>query len=212
VSDITHATCWSVRQCIERAAALDAAADGVVAQLDRLEYPADGFLRAAPPRWAEHQAAVDHIAALLQLTQHLIVNLMSGYALPPPPGATPRRPEAVPATHPRRVAQPPAYTPRPPKPAPPPPPAATPRAPKPDRRKDSTRNGRQAALAAAARDGLISTPDMVRALGISKGGFYAAREAGRIPAPHTWRCGMAFWRPEQLAACTTRGAPNRNAA
>jgi hypothetical protein len=204
---VTAATCWSVRQCIERAAALDSQSDAVVAQLDQLEYQID--MTEGIPRWSEHQAAIDHIAALLQLTEHLIVNLKSGMALPPTPGTVAaQRREPVPATHTRRVEQPPAYKPPPPAATPPAPPA--PKKPskpsKQDPRQAPTYNGRAETLQHLRKQGLLNTADMLAALRISKGAFHVARHQRRVPEPSLYDHGMPFWTREQLAQCRMRGS------
>jgi hypothetical protein len=148
-------------------------------------------------RIEEHQAAVDHIAALLELVEHLVANLKGGFALPPTPvaHAAPRR-QAVPATHARPIQQPPGYK----------EPAARKLHPAADGRRDGGRgNGRAMVLAHHRAQGLLGTADMLNALRISKGAFHVARNEQRIPQPQCYDRGMPFWTREQLAQCRIRG-------
>jgi hypothetical protein len=233
---ITRTTCWSARQCFERATALDTQAEHVVQQLDQLSHDV-GMTCEDGTRCTEHQAAVNFIASALELVEHLVVNMKSGFALPPTPGSGLPRLPVVPGLHQRPVEQPPGYKPpavaaapapavaaaAPEPPPPPPPPAPTrrtraappPRPPKPpkaDGRRRSATNGRAQAQADARAQGLLHTADMLAALSLSKGGFHQARKQGRVPEPHQYRRGMPFWTAEQLAGCTTRGAPGRTAS
>jgi hypothetical protein len=47
---------------------------------------------------------------------------------------------------------------------------------------------------------------MLAALGMTKAGFYKARNGGRIEAPVEYQKGLPFWKPEQLALAKTRKA------
>lgn len=110
---VTRATCWSVRQCDQRAAALDAKADTVVKDLDALID--DLGLDVAAGRADAHQAAVTLVSQLLELVEHLQANLRYGMALPPTPTApaVAAPPPTPPVTYLQPIAQPPSYKPPP---------------------------------------------------------------------------------------------------
>jgi hypothetical protein len=110
MSTIDRSNCWSARQCFERAAALDTQSDAVVAELDAMTRELWGNLDDAG-RCSEHQAAIDHIAALLTLVEHLVANLKGGFAVPATPAPPPRLPPAPPVTYQQPQAQPPSYKP-----------------------------------------------------------------------------------------------------
>jgi hypothetical protein len=165
-SPITRDNCWSVRQCTERLAALDQRSDGIVAGLDAF---AQEIFDRMEGRITEHQAAVDHIAALLELAEHLVANLKGGFALPPTPEVTsaPRTP-TPPVTYLQPIAQPPGYK----------APAASPAQP-------HVHLLDRAAAAAHCR--------------LSIQGFDAQRRGGRVPAPAKTEGRTPLWHPDQLA-------------
>lgn len=164
---ITRANCWSVRQCTERLAALDQRSDAVVAELDAMTRELWGNLEDAG-RCSEHQAAVDHIAALLELAEHLVANLKGGFALPPTPvQPAASRPQAPPVTRLQPIAQPPSYK----------APADVPSQP-------NVQLLDRAAAAARCR--------------LSIQGFDAQRRDGRVPAPFKIDGRTPLWHPDQL--------------
>jgi hypothetical protein len=165
---ITRDNCWSVRQCTERLAALDQRSDAVVAELDAMTRDLWGNLEDAG-RCSEHQAAVDLIAALLDLAEHLVANLKGGFALPATPEVTsaPRTP-TPPVTYLQPIAQPPGYK----------APAASPAQP-------HVHLLDRAAAAAHCR--------------LSIQGFDAQRRDGRVPAPARTDGRTPLWHPAQLA-------------
>jgi hypothetical protein len=111
VTAVTRDTCWSVRQCTERAAALDAKADGVVQGLDAFETELGIGVGAFGSRCEEHQAAVTFIGQLLELVEHLQANLRYGFTMPATPAPAPRLPPTPPVTYLQPQAQPPSYKP-----------------------------------------------------------------------------------------------------
>lgn len=176
---ITRENCWSVRQCFERA--------------DQLSDEAEGSDDALVRRQRE-------------LIAHLCVNLKAGFATPMTPEPGRPRVGMPPVMYSQPTPMPkPLAAPRPPK-VPPPPKEPKPRK-KRERKPESTDpNGRVAARQAAQDRGLLGLPQMLAALCMTKGGFYAARAAGRIADPVEYTHGMPFWSREQLETARVRRA------
>jgi hypothetical protein len=112
VTQISRTACWSVRQCTERAAALEARADVVVRDLDAFEGELGiGIAGGFDSRCEEHQAAVTLIGQLLELADHLQACLRYGFALAPTPAAATPLPPTPPVTYQQPQPQPPSYKP-----------------------------------------------------------------------------------------------------
>lgn len=172
---ITRATCWSVRQCTERAAQLLQRSEDAVAELDALLDDTFGVT----PRCPEHQAVVTQLDHLHTLVEHLLANLRFGFAAPLTPTIEPK-----PAT-------PPA----------PPPPAAVIAATKPRgiAGRTTANTSRADVIAAARAEGLLDMTALAHGSGYSKLTIQQYRSEGRLPKEHTMRHGVPFWKPEQVA-------------
>lgn len=183
---ITLANCWSIKDCIERLARIDARATSAVDALDQLEADAN-MVGDDGSRCSEHQAVVDVLHDLFVLADHLVVNLKGGMALPRTPG-TLRRAEAV---DPIAAARPPVAPIKP--------------------RADGGNGGRstsakRAQLAAEARArGLVGNDEARQLTGYgaaSPAVWFDHRKQGLIPEPKEKIAGMPFWSREQLQHVT----------
>lgn len=197
---ITRTTCWSVRQCVERAAALLQASERVVAELDAMAAEIGMHVERSPAsytRCAEHQAIVTQLDHLHTLVEHCLANLRHGFAAPATPDPAPPRPASPPMPMARKPAKPePAAAPAaetigqfPPKPAPAPARTQT------QARKDVLERIR----AEAARDGLLDLPTLAQRTGLAVATLYQYRSAKLLPDPYTRRSGIPLWHESQVA-------------
>ncbi len=199
---ISRDNCWSIRDCFERA--------------DRLNDEADELVRAGRLSDGSFTASLvdmplDSLARRQrELIAHLCVNLKAGFATPvTPKGMAILRPSMPPVVYSQPSPMPKPL--RAVKPAPPPPAPKPPKAPKPPPQVGYERLGAKAAAVARANaradaeaKGLLGLPQMLEALGMTKAGFYKARNGGRIEAPVEYQKGLPFWKPEQAERARIR--------
>jgi predicted DNA-binding transcriptional regulator AlpA len=182
---ITRATCWSVRQCKERAAQLLLASDDVVTTLDgQAEEFGFGPIEHGS-RCAEHQAAVTQLDHLHTLVEHLLANLAGGFGAP----ATPFKAgsPAAPTNGAEDQTAKPLHRQAPTKST----------APKPVRVVTPPKT-RDIARAQALAEGLIDMSGVSKLTGYSHATVQCYRSDGRLPKEHAMRASIPFWRPEQF--------------
>lgn len=177
-------TYWSTRETLERAAAQQTGRSAdITLGLAEMEQEL-GWGDVLPGLCGEHQRAVNRLAELHLLIDHLVANLRGGHGVPatPAPPAPPagKRQDAA-REAPALVAEPQQ---RPAPAACTPAPAAPP------------------ATLRARSDGLLTRREAIVATGYSDPGFAFARNSGRIPAPRAHEGRSPLWHPEQLQGIT----------
>lgn len=199
---ITRDNCWSVRQCMERAAALLETSTDVLRGLDAMAEGVFGDMPGFTDRCSEHQAVAVQLDHLHTLVEHCIANLRGGFAAPATPIV-----ERVERTSPPLPAGPPKGMTRAPRPLMPPkdigkwaPQTATPVSRRGEASRALMNNGRAQAREQARLEGLLGVEEFCAALGIGRNAFYLMRTRQHLPEPTRREHGMCFWTQEQVEA------------
>lgn len=183
----------STRETLEAAAALQASRSAdVVLELAAMEQEMGWGAFGDIGLCAEHQAAVNRIAELHLLVDHLVGNLRGGNGVPPTPAAVPERRSMRPVVYLKQGTRPP------------------------DAQglhhavlRPAERTNRPAAPPHS--DGWLNVAEAAKATGHSRSWFKKLRAKGRIPEPAGGSLNRPLWRAEQLEA-VQRGGQRRRAS
>jgi predicted DNA-binding transcriptional regulator AlpA len=153
----------------------------VVLKLAELEQEI-GWADVLPGLCAEHQTAVNRLAELHLIIDHLAANLRGGQGVPPTPqAAAARNSQPAPASTRPQARIDPAK----PRPAAP--------------RRGLANHAQQANARGGRADGLLTRAEALAFVGLSVSSFHKACADGRVPQPHAHEGRSPLWRPDQLA-------------